>query len=93
MRDNHYSKTFQCMEFRFQLSRKSKTEASHPTGSWGHVLLQHQSGWWGQVGSSVWVACRAANEPFTITEKAPTSAFTYKTTIIHNVIGHGTHGK
>ena len=37
------------MKSRFQLSRKSNTETSHPTECWRCVLLQHQSGWWGQV--------------------------------------------
>ena len=39
------------MKSRFQLSRKSNSEAGHPTECWRRVLLQHQSEWWGQVGS------------------------------------------
>ena len=50
------------MKSRFQLSWKSNSEAGHPTECWRRVLLQHQSGWWGQVGSLMWVACWAVNK-------------------------------
>ena len=50
------------MKSRFQLSWKSNSEAGHPTECWRRVLLQHQSGWWGQVGSLMWVACWAAKK-------------------------------
>ena len=50
------------MKSRFQLSWKSNSEAGHPTECWRRVLLQHQSGWWGQVGSLMWVACWAINK-------------------------------